>query len=51
LLHASQSGLLARHSMTLQWMRLTDHVTLNFSNSILGYRKSLWHYVVPCDVV
>jgi hypothetical protein len=34
LLNASQSGLRARHSTTLQLMKLTDHVTLNFNNKI-----------------
>jgi hypothetical protein len=32
LLNADQFGFHARHSMTLQRMRLTDHVTLNFNN-------------------
>jgi hypothetical protein len=34
LLNASQLGLSARHSTTLQCMRLADHVTLNFNNNI-----------------
>jgi hypothetical protein len=34
LLNASQFGFRARHSVTHQCMRLTDHVTLNFSNNI-----------------
>jgi hypothetical protein len=34
LLNASQFGFRARHSMTLQCMRLKDHVILNFNNKI-----------------
>jgi hypothetical protein len=34
LLNASQFGFRACHSTTLQCMRLTDHVTLNFNNNI-----------------
>jgi hypothetical protein len=34
LLNASQFGFRARHSMTLQCVRLTDHMTLNFNNNI-----------------
>jgi hypothetical protein len=34
LLNANRFGFHARHSMTLQCMRLTDHATLNFNNNI-----------------
>jgi hypothetical protein len=34
LLNASQFGFCARHSTTLQCMRLVDHVTLNFNNNM-----------------
>jgi hypothetical protein len=34
LLNASQFGFRARHSTTLQCMRLMDHVTLNFNNNM-----------------
>jgi hypothetical protein len=34
MLNASQFGFRARHSMTLQCMRLTDHVTLSFNNKM-----------------
>jgi hypothetical protein len=34
LLSASQFGFHGHHRTTLQYMRLTDHATLNFNNSI-----------------
>jgi hypothetical protein len=34
LISASQYGSRARHSTTLQCMRLTDHVTLNFNSNM-----------------
>jgi hypothetical protein len=34
LLNANQFGFHARHSTTLQYMKLADHVTLNFSNKM-----------------
>jgi hypothetical protein len=52
LLNACQFGFRARHSMTLQCMRITDHVTLNFNNKmptaavILDIEKAfytIWH--------
>jgi hypothetical protein len=53
LLNASEFGFRARHSTTLQCMRLTDHVTLNFNNNknvygrgVLGHWKrfdTTWH--------
>jgi len=51
-LNACQYGCGVYHSTTLQWMRLTGHVTLNFSNSVstatvfLGIEKAFdttWH--------
>jgi hypothetical protein len=35
LLNESQFGFLADRSMTLQCMRLVDHITINFNNNIL----------------
>jgi hypothetical protein len=52
LLNASQFGFLTRHITTLQCVRLTDHVTLNFNNKIstaallLDIKKAfdkIWH--------
>jgi hypothetical protein len=52
LLNASQFGFRARHSTTLQCMRLTDHVILHFNNNMttaavfLGIEKAFdtkWH--------
>jgi hypothetical protein len=34
LLNASQFGFRARHKTTLQFMRLADHVTINFNNKM-----------------
>jgi hypothetical protein len=34
LINASPFGFRSRHSMTLQCMRLVDHVTLNFNNNM-----------------
>jgi hypothetical protein len=34
LLNASQFGFRARHGKTLQCVRLTDHVTINFNNNM-----------------
>jgi hypothetical protein len=34
LFNASQFGFRARHSTTLQSMRIADHVTLNFNNKM-----------------
>jgi hypothetical protein len=34
LLNLSQFGFRARHNTTFQYMRLTDHVTLNFNNNM-----------------
>jgi hypothetical protein len=53
LLNASQFGFRARHSTTLQCMRLTDHVTHNFNNKMsttavfLDIEKAFdtkWHF-------
>jgi hypothetical protein len=53
LLNASQFGFRARHSTTLQCMRLTYHVILNFNNNIsmaavfLDIEKAFdttWHF-------
>jgi hypothetical protein len=41
LLNASRFGSHARHSTTLQCMRLTDHVTLNFNNNMSTAAVSL----------
>jgi len=52
LLNACQFGFRARHSTTLQWMRLMGHVTLNFSKNmstaevVLNIEKAFdttWH--------
>jgi hypothetical protein len=37
LLHASEFGFRARHSTTLQCMRLTDHVTFKFQQHVYGF--------------
>jgi hypothetical protein len=34
LLNASSFGLHAQHSKTLQCVRVTDHVTINFNNNV-----------------
>jgi hypothetical protein len=34
LLNASQFGFRARHSTTLEYMRLSDHITSNFNNNM-----------------
>jgi hypothetical protein len=56
LLNASQFGFRARHSTTLKYIRLTDHVTLNFSNKMstaavfLNIEKAYdttWHSGLP----
>jgi hypothetical protein len=39
-MHLSQFGFRARHSTTLQCMRLTDHVTPNFNNDMSTLRYS-----------
>jgi hypothetical protein len=53
LLNANQFGFLARHSTTLQCMRLTGHVSLNFKNKMstaavfLDIEEAFdttWHY-------
>jgi hypothetical protein len=43
LLKAIQFGFCARHSMTFQCMRLTDHVTLNFNNNLSKAFDTTWH--------
>jgi hypothetical protein len=53
LINASQVGFYACHSMTLQYMTLTDHIILNFNNNMstaavfLDIEKSFdttWHH-------
>jgi hypothetical protein len=53
LLNASLFGFCACHDTTLQCIRLTDHITLNFVCSCgnLGYCKSLWYNVAPWLVI
>jgi len=54
LLKTSQYNLGARHSTTLQCMRLMDHVTLNFNNKLSTaavYQKSLWYYLTSWVVI
>jgi hypothetical protein len=59
LLNASQFGFRARHGTTLQCMRLTKHITLNFNNSMytaavfLDIEKAFdktWHLGLLCKL-
>jgi hypothetical protein len=56
LLNASQFGFGACQSMTLQWMKLMDHVTLNFNNNMYTAAvfleiwkafDTIWHLGLP----
>jgi putative NADPH-quinone reductase len=49
-LNASQFGFRARHSTTLHSMRLTDHVTLNFTITSLGFLYP-WILKKPFDKI
>jgi hypothetical protein len=56
-LNTSQFGFRARHSMTLQCMRLMHHVTLNFNNTVstaavfLDVKKPLiQHGILACYI-
>jgi hypothetical protein len=59
LLNSSQYGFRGRHNTTLQCMRLTDHITMNFSNNMstaavfLDIEKAFdttWHPGLLCEI-
>jgi hypothetical protein len=50
LLNASHFGFRARHSTTLQFMRLTEHVTLNLNNNLSTAAVFLYIEIVTVNI-